>query len=103
MLSQLGNIFLETYLASCPSLPNLGLTPMELRLFYMLYSFMAKTTDLFQGHGRMANALKEPQASLVYFVVRDDDSKADMIFQTADTTWQVRNNLTSFPSKRNTT
>ena len=69
----------------------------------MMYSFMAKTTDFFQGHGRMANALKEPQASLVYFVVRDNDSKADMIFQTADTTWQVRNNLTSFPSKRNTT
>ena len=64
---------------------------------------MAKTTDFFQGHGRMANALKEPQASLVYFVVRDDDSKADMIFQTADTTWQVRNTLPSFPSKRLTT
>ena len=42
-----------------------------------------------QGHGRMANALKEPQASLVYFVVRDEDSKADIVFQTADTTWQV--------------
>ena len=40
----------------------------------------------------MANALKEPQASLVYFVVRDEDSKADMVFQTADTTWQVRKN-----------
>ena len=39
----------------------------------------------------MANALMEPQASLVYFVVRDDDSKADIVFQTADTTWQVRN------------
>ena len=39
----------------------------------------------------MANALKEPQASLVYFVVRDEDSKADIIFQTADTTWQVGN------------
>ena len=37
----------------------------------------------------MANALKEPQASLVYFVVRDEDSKADIVFQTADTTWQV--------------
>jgi len=44
-----------------------------------------------QGHGRMANALKEPQASLVYFVVRDEDSKADMVFQTADTTWQAYN------------
>ena len=40
----------------------------------------------------MANALKEPQASLVYFVVRDENSKADMVFQTADTTWQVRKN-----------
>ena len=45
----------------------------------------------------MANALKEPQASLVYFVVRDEDSKADMVFQTADTTWQVRNNTPPQP------
>ena len=48
----------------------------------------------------MANALKEPQASLVYFVVRDEDSKADIVFQTADTTWQVRNTLTRlYPQK----
>ena len=44
-----------------------------------------------QGHGRMENALKEPQASLVYFVVRDDASRAAMVFQTSDTTWQAYN------------
>ena len=31
MLSQLGNIFLETYLARCPNLPKPGRTHMELR------------------------------------------------------------------------
>ena len=51
----------------------------------------------------MANALKEPQASLVYFVVRDEDSKADMVFQTADTTWQVRKTIISYNHKRHTT
>ena len=51
----------------------------------------------------MANALKEPQASLVYFVIRDEDSKADIVFQTADTTWQVRNTLTRKTPKRPTT
>jgi hypothetical protein len=25
----------------------------------------------------------------VYFVVRDDESRAEVLFQTADTTWQV--------------
>ena len=44
----------------------------------------------------MANALKEPQASLIYFVVRDEDSKADIVFQTADTTWQVSKYLIYF-------
>merc|ERR1719357_699498 len=44
-----------------------------------------------QGHGKLANALKEPQASLIYFVVRDDESKADVVFQTSDTTWQAYN------------
>jgi len=44
-----------------------------------------------QGHGRMANALEEPAASLVYFVVRDEESRAEVLFQTADTTWQAYN------------
>ena len=60
-----------------------------------------------QGHGRLNNSLHQPkveishsrtshltalsQASLVYFVVRDDDSDSDILFQTSDTTWQAYN------------
>ena len=43
------------------------------------------------GRGRLANALREPRASHIYFVVRDDDGGSDILFQTADTTWQAYN------------
>lgn len=43
------------------------------------------------GHGRLRIALREPRASHIYFIVRDDASHADIIFQTADTTWQAYN------------
>jgi hypothetical protein len=43
------------------------------------------------GYGRLANALREPRASHIYFVVRHDDSHSDILFQTADTTWQAYN------------
>ena len=43
------------------------------------------------GHGRLANALREPRASHIYFVVRHDDSNSDILFQAADTTWQAYN------------
>jgi hypothetical protein len=43
------------------------------------------------GLGRLANALKEPRASHIYFVVRDDERRADLLFQTMDTTWQAYN------------
>ncbi len=43
------------------------------------------------GHGRLGNELEEPRASHIYFVVRDDDSRADVLFQTSDTTWQAYN------------
>jgi hypothetical protein len=43
------------------------------------------------GLGRLANALKEPRASHIYFVVRDDASRSDLLFQTSDTTWQAYN------------
>ena len=39
----------------------------------------------------MRNALREPRASHVYFVVRDDDGESDMLFQTSDLTWQAYN------------
>ena len=44
-----------------------------------------------RGRGRLANALREPRASHIYFVVRDDEGSADILFQTADTTWQAYN------------
>jgi hypothetical protein len=43
------------------------------------------------GLGKLANALAEPRASLIYFVVRDDARRADLLFQTMDTTWQAYN------------
>jgi hypothetical protein len=43
------------------------------------------------GLGRLANALKEPRASHIYFVVRDDASRSELFFQTSDTTWQAYN------------
>ena len=43
------------------------------------------------GHGRLANALREPRASHIYFVVRHDNSNSDIIFQTSDTAWQAYN------------
>ena len=43
------------------------------------------------GLGKLANALKEPRASHIYFVVRDDESRSDLLFQTADTAWQAYN------------
>ncbi|MEZ4707013.1 MAG: DUF6605 domain-containing protein [Caldilineaceae bacterium] len=43
------------------------------------------------GRGRLANALREPRASHIYFIVRDDDGGSDILFQTADTTWQAYN------------
>ncbi|MGI9333530.1 MAG: N,N-dimethylformamidase beta subunit family domain-containing protein [Gammaproteobacteria bacterium] len=43
------------------------------------------------GHGRLKIALREPRASHIYFVVRDDDGGSDILFQTSDTTWQAYN------------
>jgi hypothetical protein len=43
------------------------------------------------GLGRLANALQEPRASHIYFIVRDDASRSDLLFQTSDTTWQSYN------------
>ncbi|MDE2805135.1 MAG: hypothetical protein OXN18_08335 [Gemmatimonadota bacterium] len=39
----------------------------------------------------MRNALREPRASHIYFVVRDDDGASDLLFQTSDLTWQAYN------------
>ena len=38
------------------------------------------------------NALKEPHASHVYFVIRQDVRKTDVLLQTIDTTWRAYNN-----------
>ena len=42
-------------------------------------------------HAVMRNPLREPRASHIYFVVRDDDGESDMLFQTSDLTWQAYN------------
>ena len=43
------------------------------------------------GMGKNENALKEPRASHIIFIVRDDTSKADVVMQTSDPTWQAYN------------
>ena len=48
------------------------------------------------GMGRMRNALREPRASHVFFVVRDDAHGHDILVQTSDTTWQAYNGYGGF-------
>jgi hypothetical protein len=43
------------------------------------------------GLGRLRNPLKEPRASHIVFVVRDDSSKADVVMQTSDPSWVAYN------------
>jgi hypothetical protein len=43
------------------------------------------------GLGKLRNAIKEPRASHMVFVVRDDNGRSDVLFQTADETWQAYN------------
>ena len=43
------------------------------------------------GLGKLANALKEPRASHMIFVVRADELKSDIVFQTSDLAWQAYN------------
>ena len=43
------------------------------------------------GQGKLRNPLKEPRASHIVFVVRDDSSKADVLMQTSDPTWTAYN------------
>jgi N,N-dimethylformamidase beta subunit-like protein/Big-like domain-containing protein len=43
------------------------------------------------GMGKLRNPLKEPRASLIYFVVRDDASRADILMQTSDPSWTTYN------------
>eukprot|EP01126_Amoeba_proteus_P049299 TRINITY_DN5757_c0_g2_i8.p1 TRINITY_DN5757_c0_g2~~TRINITY_DN5757_c0_g2_i8.p1 ORF type:complete len:727 (-),score=130.86 TRINITY_DN5757_c0_g2_i8:261-2324(-) len=46
-----------------------------------------------QNGKKIPNSLKEPHASHAYFVVRNDDSTDEIVFQTSDTTWQVHNSF----------
>jgi hypothetical protein len=43
------------------------------------------------GRGELRNPLKEPLASHIIFLVRDDSGKADIVVQTSDSTWQAYN------------
>jgi hypothetical protein len=43
------------------------------------------------GLGKLRNPLKEPRASHIIFVVRDDSSKADVLMQTSDPSWTAYN------------
>ncbi|MSO56135.1 MAG: hypothetical protein EXQ55_04335 [Acidobacteria bacterium] len=43
------------------------------------------------GVGKLANALKEPRASHIVFVVRDDEGKSDIVVQTSDPAWVAYN------------
>ena len=43
------------------------------------------------GMGKLRNPLKEPRASQIVFVVRDDASKSDIVVQTSDEAWATYN------------
>ena len=43
------------------------------------------------GLGQLRNAIEEPRASHIVFVVRDDARASDVLFQTSDPTWQAYN------------
>src|SRR2546428_119800 len=43
------------------------------------------------GLGKLGIALKEPRASHIVFVVRDDAGRSDVLYQTSDETWQAYN------------
>src|SRR5207244_1329967 len=43
------------------------------------------------GMGKLRNPLKEPRASLITFIVRDDSSNADVVMQTSDPSWTTYN------------
>ena len=43
------------------------------------------------GPRSASQSLKEPRASHIIFIVRDDSSKADIVMQTSDPTWQAYN------------
>ena len=43
------------------------------------------------GLGKLANPLKEPRASHIYFIVRDDDGRSDVLFQAEDVSAQAYN------------
>ena len=43
------------------------------------------------GMGKLRNPLKEPRASQIVFVVRDDASTSDIVVQTSDQTWAAYN------------
>ena len=44
-----------------------------------------------QGTGKLRDELKEKRASHIIFVVRDDASRSDVLFQTSDPTWVASN------------
>lgn len=44
-----------------------------------------------EGLGKLRNPLKEPRASHIVFLVRDDASRADIVMQTSDPTWTAYN------------
>lgn len=44
------------------------------------------------GMGKLRNRMREPRASHIYFVVRNDASTSDIVVQTADLVWQAYNN-----------
>ena len=47
--------------------------------------------EWYRDRADMSNALIEPRASHIYFVVRDDEGSSDLLFQTSDMTWQAYN------------
>ena len=62
----------------------------------MKFTSNGNASTCFASHSEVTlssgNALKEPHASHVYFVIRQDARKTDILLQTIDTTWRAYNN-----------
>jgi hypothetical protein len=55
------------------------------------YAGLPAMPSEYQASMKLANEIKEARASHIYFVVRDDEGRSDILFQTSDPTWQAYN------------
>jgi hypothetical protein len=55
------------------------------------YAGFSAMPSAYRASMRLANEIREARASHIYFVVRDDEGRSDILLQTAEPTWQAYN------------